>query len=199
MCCGPSFASYLGLVLIGSLALGGCSNVVEAADGGGGEASGSGAATSTSGGNGGGGGVGPTSCEVACELPACANSNCVASCKAIEENCPEQLEASVACRLPYLGEECDAPEGVCESEQAALGECLAKQGPTLCSSGRFMAGGSGCTGTGSCLNGQSAEISCSEVNGGITCACSVEGVELGTCQGSDIQCELFGSCCEQFF
>lgn len=42
-------------------------------------------------------------------------------------------------------------------------------------------------------------MDCETRNGMVRCTCSVEGVELGSCDAPDLSFRLYGSCCEQFY
>ena len=183
------------------VALFGCSSSVEQVGGsGGGEVPEGGA---VAGGAGEGAGVPTRSpCEVACtDVPTCADMpDCLEGCEnARPEACGTEYDALVTCNTPYLGPECSPVGDVCMAEQQAYQSCLATIGPTQCTTGGQSFEGDSCEGTGACLNGQMARISCDATNAAIACTCFIDDVVVGECDAAELACALEASCCVQFY
>ncbi len=170
--------------------------------------------TSMAGGGGSGGEAGGSSgmevcldiCEqhkmYGCDPP---ELDCAESCGVILElsraEGDDEIVAHYSCMLPDAPTCKDGPPAECNDEEDAVLACLDAHGCRgLESSYPNGLEGNECACASTCL-GKKHEVQCGPSADGTTmCACLVDGVEVGTCEGSDREvCHLTQGCCQEFF
>ncbi|WP_437287886.1 hypothetical protein [Sorangium sp. So ce406] len=130
---------------------------------------------------------------------SCADGFCEEQIQRAGAECEDELGAAFACFLPFATVQCGfEPPDACRDEIDALEACteLHGCGGQLCNGGGGAEGETcGCTST---CQGKQYETQCDTPAGGeTTCACLVDGVEVGTCEGeSATACGVKESCCQ---
>ncbi|MGK3998184.1 hypothetical protein [Sorangium sp. So ce1024] len=116
----------------------------------------------------------------------------------VGEPCGDALGALFACALPFAPSCQDGAPDACDEETEAVDACrkLHGCGVEQCSAGGGAEGETcGCEST---CQGKQYETQCDTPAGGATtCACLVDGVEVGTCEGESANaCGVKESCCQ---
>ncbi|XYH97806.1 hypothetical protein ACMHYB_60320 [Sorangium sp. So ce1128] len=131
--------------------------------------------------------------------------DCAARCQDQLERfgaeCEDLAGALFACMLPFAASCQDEPPPACERLGEEVEACIELHGcgGQVCSSGGGPEGETcGCEST---CQGKRHETKCETPAGGATtCACIVDGVEVGTCEGESASvCGVKESCCQEYF
>ncbi|XXX76778.1 hypothetical protein WMF30_54925 [Sorangium sp. So ce134] len=138
-----------------------------------------------------------------CEAP---EPDCAGFCgdrlESAGAECEDEAGVIFACVLPFAATCPLEPPPSCQEEMDALDTCMETHG---CGGGELCSGGGGedgetCSCEATCL-GKRHETRCETPAGGATtCACLVDGVEVGTCEGEGAgMCGVKEGCCQEFF
>ena len=142
-------------------------------------------------------------CEQICDVGKAALcydgpvSECVSGCDQNYQmfpDCTSAFDAAYVCaidKVPAGGCQLDQ---LCPTEMAAVQECINGG----CGTGTCSGDSTSCSCAQTC-NGTDNQVDCVQGANSIDCTCFVNGAEVGACTGSDLSCDLQGSCCSQFF
>ncbi|WP_437927277.1 hypothetical protein WMF37_51055 [Sorangium sp. So ce291] len=131
--------------------------------------------------------------------------DCVAFCQdqlgIAGAECKDLAGALFACMRPFAASCPNEPPPACERLDDEVESCMELHG----CSGTVCSGGGGpeskMCGCQSTCEGKLYETQCETPAGGATtCACLIDGAEVGTCEGESAElCDVKHSCCQEFF
>ncbi|WP_437733949.1 hypothetical protein [Sorangium sp. So ce1335] len=178
--------------------------------GSGGEPSGGDGGHGGSGGGEAGGPDGVQACVDICEahkMYGCdpPERNCAESCgltlMLAGSGCEDELAAMYSCYMSGAAACEDGVPAECKDEEDAALSCVAADGciGLECTYPHGVEGNE-CACSSTCLS-KKHEVQCGpEADGKTMCACLVDGVEVGTCEGAEREvCHLKQGCCQEFF